>query len=265
MSNYIIIPSENLEENEFVDSDNNRLEEFGKISQVNLFIGANNSRKSRMLRSLIKLKEYNLSSKKINKLLTNLENSFLQIITFIEQVKEVNIKINFSKGSLDHLSRSNAFKYIVDLTNSDIKRNIKVDKDFFVSISAKLKESYQTGKSNNFLEFQRIINEHVILWNFFYNFSEVQIESNRSGHSVFNVSPWNPPVFKERDLLKEQLNLLNTLQSIKFENYSPNKIYIPTLRAAISLYNSENGSITKVEHNIFKTSITKHYNISVVY
>lgn len=177
------------------------------IKNINIFVGANNSGKSWMMRHLMNIENY----KKIDyDFLISLTNDFNQ-----------NSYSNLSTGP------KQGFFY----TDGNNAPTIDITKFTDLSIN-----EIEKKNNENIIEIDEIFN--YMHWDRF----DINIES-----SIIN-------------LLKEVTEKIKEVFSNSLISASPNKIYIPTLRTAHSLYDK---SHNKIENDIFQYTLSYNYKDTI--
>jgi len=258
MVKFLSITKDNTFRNEYLNYEGSCLTELGEVSNINLLIGANNSRKSRFIRSLSKMNTYRLFSLGIEKLLESLKNSFEIFTNSLNEEDYILLKIKYRAGNVEGISSIKDLKPLYNLINSTLERNISIKKSYFLLFYNNLNKTFEANDFN-FEEFSLLIKNHIILIDFFLEVSTLQNKSNHSLPYYYELKSTKTNLSKLFISLKEALIILQNLSLINFESYSPNKIYIPTLRAAISIYLD---SSNKATSDIFKSTIQKHYGFN---
>ncbi|WP_299187049.1 AAA family ATPase [uncultured Aquimarina sp.] len=220
-----------------VGKDGEHIKTLSNFSNINIFIGPNNSGKSRFLRSLMKQEKINA--------LNNLEE-------IIDRIQRCNIIINdldidwvrpknrYTVGGLPKIVEENnkVRLYSIDdnkvkILNNDISSLIDVN----LSKLDILKELTKNGYSH-------------------------YIDNNDSSNSPSRVSK---PDSNLLDQLFDNLSDLKELSKVIFLGKQTN-YYIPTLRTAHSLFREESKEqfkdYSKIKTDIFAETITKNYNLS---
>ncbi|MFC4164199.1 AAA family ATPase [Epilithonimonas zeae] len=174
------------------------------IRTVNIFVGANNSGKSWMMRHLMQIKDYKrIPLKKIDDLIINFNKSITNDIITRQQKN-----ILLSDGALPLIN----IKKFENLNFNDITKTTRVNNDAFRVLDN--------------------IPEHK--WAYF-----------------------DKPIKKNLITILDKINLqIFALMTDIVEQENTQKIYIPTLRTAHSLYNSEGH---KIEDDIFYNTLQKNY------
>ncbi|PIQ21969.1 MAG: hypothetical protein COW65_05875 [Cytophagales bacterium CG18_big_fil_WC_8_21_14_2_50_42_9] len=257
MAKYLSINKDNTFRNEYLNYEEGCLTELGEVSNINLLIGANNSRKSRFVRALLKLDKYNLFSEKVDGLLEKLEDALKPFINSLKKDESSTLKILKKQRSSEELAQRENVKALYNIINSDIERNIRINNEYFILFIDTLRQKYDTSDFD-LKGFKSIIESHKHLIYFLISCSELRSAMNNS-HYFYSFSYLSNELYKSFELLHEAHSILEILASIEFKSYSPNKIYIPTLRAAISIYLD---SSDKATSDIFKSTILKNYGFN---
>jgi len=257
MAKYLSITKDNTFRNEYLNYEESYFSELGELSNINLFIEANNSRKSRLMRSLVKMNKYNVFSRRIHYLLEELEIALKPFNDSFNEDDYITLKILKKPGSSEEMSKRTGLEPLYNLINSDIERNININKEYFTSVLNSLRQKHET-KDFDLKGFKSINESHKQLTSFLLNGIDLR-SINYDPSYFFRFILSRSELNKSFKLLKEVHTIFSTLASVDFETYSPNKIYVPTLRAAISIYLD---SSDKATSDIFKATIQKHYGFN---
>ncbi|NQV18831.1 MAG: ATP-binding protein [Armatimonadetes bacterium] len=255
------LSNEIFETNFFYEYEN--FDFFGPINRVNIFVGANNSGKSRLLRGILKNKnQILLSSISIYNILYSIRRINKEIMSKMREDNE-EIVIDFDFEKLNPTEQRQFHKEFLNLEKgNDLSCRIKRDGYIFkivfniIYFGEKFHNDLFTtwlnynneSRKDNFI---KLINHHKLILDF--------------------ISKWETRIRTTSRKIQLYLKLLLELASwlekfkkaieetkITLSNY--NKIYIPVLRTASSLFGNENN---KINYDIFKTSISTNYKINL--
>ncbi|MCB9034399.1 MAG: AAA family ATPase [Chitinophagales bacterium] len=292
---YIGLDKNILYQKEFIDN-GYPLKYFGPTNNINILIGANNSRKSRLMRNLIvdlqeevtPYYEFNIQ-KKLNSIHLKL-NSLIKMMNLLNRDNSINLVINY----IDRITHDENLKHILDnkvdiktITNTnratinltvkkatDLKENIKllstrefitlVDKQGFSGTNSKEKIIKDI---NNFILESNLIVKSLKSTEKNSSLSMFEIDESREkvtllqkiNNSKYRVLEFSSNLERSTILLFLE-PLITELEN--FESLIPNKLsvenitYIPILRTAYSLYNNKNG---KVSNDVLKETVTELY------
>lgn len=209
----------------YKQEDNDRFEKIKNASHINIFIGANNSGKSRFLRNLITQLEYNIFEIDISLKLVQEINDYINLINFS----------GFTVRSNNPFE--NEFKDILEYDNINLKL-------FDVKLRLSPLSVRETLRHNKkVLDFQDRYNRDQIIKNYF------RIARKLSPIQVHNIQNFHKTV-------DEILN--KTIGGVK-------NIFIPTLRTAHSLFEEKgNGEFTKISADVFKQTTIKSHKLNDV-
>lgn len=187
----------------FLSGNEQSITHLPNIKNINIFIGANNSGKSWMMRHLMNIENYKIVD-------------YDSLIFWINDVNN-NSYSNFSTGPTEG-------SWYVD---GNTPPNINIKKFTDLSLS-----EIEKKNNENIVEINDILNYRY--WERF----DRRIESS------------------EVNSLKEATDNIKEVLNNIIAHESPNKIYIPTLRTAHSLYDD---SQNKIENDIFHFTLTYNY------
>lgn len=243
---------------------------FGKIEDVNIFVGANNSGKSRFLRGLLKSNEFSFISSTRLEIHIYILCSFLEKNqTILESDKLNNNSLTLKLGS-GPITIGNAQYVSPDLEfllKNSTNKNIIFNEDYFIKFIEELKNSlnfkddFEQKKESLAIKKAELVNAIFF------------IESDDKGkiaklRQLGFITSFNYPPYKgSLASLKKIVTSLDYLLNIKVQKTVPDrKIYIPILRTAnvLSSDNSTNQSdaTTIISQDIFEGTIYKNYEFS---
>ncbi|KAB2916599.1 MAG: AAA family ATPase [Bacteroidetes bacterium] len=253
---------EELKDAEYYDVNaEERLSAFGPVSTINLFVGVNNSGKSRFLRTILKKSNVLITSEKIN-----VKDIFDKLEEEIRKNQAVfgessfGIKINKAHSIPNFFANPITppeFKKLINI----IKSNIDIY-DLKNSLSEYVKEIKKLFSEFRFTDLSEYIQEVSLVLDlidgiydrkyddFFLN--QAQMTSSLViTPSVLGKNFFKNPI-KEFNIIFKKLEATSIIgTTIK------NPLYIPILRSSHSLY--ENEEFSKIKADIFETSIINHY------
>lgn len=236
MSEYINfnINDENIDKDFLAYKVNGKsIEALGDLGKVNIFIGANNSGKSRFMRYLLKHKSF-LRTKNQNyyEKIRQLIKEFDEIYQFVRQYK-----INISFRKLNQLSDKNKvilnFASIIEKGSGVLNYNV----DFFINAKKSLNEKLNKKDFIDIEDFTYYLDFFKYLK--YYKINQIQ-RLFRVELSSSNLLDKNNPVYKQHlSLINNIILSLEELTENEVKSISPKRYYIPILRGAIKLYSHE--------------------------
>ena len=233
---------------------------FGPLNKINLFVGANNSGKSRLLRILLNCNNFTLTNfsnldilkgclLKEKERLSGIDNSFkihLPRNNNRISVKELPIYIK------DFVESTSHGKETVIQTNSIIKEIdslIERLSNYLIDLEFKIVLKTYIGKYKvllDFLEFKKSSE--------FQKFFEPQIPIFRNDSPTFLTLV---------DSLKILIKVFIEIEKIEIQKPQPHKSYIPLLRSAISIYGKRPGeNVKKIAEDIYEYTTRKNYRLN---
>lgn len=253
-----------LENAEYYDANHDeKLVSFGPVSTINLFVGANNSSKSRFLRKLILNDKFIYSKDYFNSALTI---PYL-IENFESLIDDFRVGISADTNPYKRFFEEQKFEEVFNEVRETLpylsyffieekKTNINISNHEIEKIIELLNE-----KNKSIIE---MTTELLPLYKKFSAFGEVfeaGVDNVKEKYKIFLNNDSDEIVQR----LKEALGLFDLLFNQYFSFTETNsKIYIPILRSSYSLYNTLPNSIQenkKIEYDIFETTIGSHYNL----
>ena len=264
------------------------LDYFGPIGDINIFVGANNSRKSRFLRELLKKEKYVLTSNKISEKIERIEAEVNNIIKKFPKNKWYSIVETTGKYGDPEVE---AIASMINPIISDFRNQTAIDGNFYANFLSDLKKQYRSTSDNESFEtFKIFLLKYRNFFGFllFYKYLDSQDplapiniaatkEGFKFGDYLNDESPdtikmqlrkyisvkyslGNSEIVEELDKIER---LLSEILDDNWEFSRPFLKFIPTLRTAISLYNPEGQKIENhIDKNFYLSTIRKHYSIS---
>ncbi|MCE3074647.1 AAA family ATPase [Chryseobacterium gwangjuense] len=206
----------------YYDENNKKMHLLQDASNINILIGANNSGKSRFIRNLLLISQYNIFEISNALVIINDINNYIESLSFSGYV---------SKQNNPYTSN---YKSILDKGVINFK---------LFNLNQRISLSYVKG----------IVNHNIEVLNFLNYFDSQPLMKQ---FFIFNTKLSPVDNFKINDFLK-LLNdiLVKNIGGIK-------NIFIPTLRTAHSLFESkDNGHYSKISKDIFKQTISHTHKL----
>lgn len=252
--------SKELVETSYVVTDEKKnIERLNSISDVNIFVGANNSGKSRFSRGLLKINGYTLFSDEFNE-------SLKEAIDLIERIHQ-NI-LNGASISFHHHHTSKIEKLDVEmeLINSNFNKNssamgtVNFNHNFLKSnlniLSTLLTEIDRANKEKLIKDIRHFDGVVRIVHGICSNFNSVYRVNNYKGLSInirnFNISY----CLNIKDDLESLSESVNSILKEFIQIIRPKKVFIPTQRGAKTLLSSDS---TYAQSDLYKNTIIRTY------
>lgn len=236
---------------------------FGPTDTVNIFVGANNSGKSRFLRGLIKSKDISLINrtnfKDIIQILKKNCNSIIEGLSF-ENNPPFSYQILHGTGASE---RKNFINYTHEWLVKDSQntaRTITLDINYFESLIDNISKRWFSGKGNEYQSFViRTLKEIELAINI-KNLSNSGNPKLRAAEESSTIGFLYGGFIPERKLYEFILKLKELLEfTIEYSNL-PAKIYVPILRTANTLLEqTQSTNSKKITSNIFEYTTYKNY------
>ena len=231
---------------------------FGPTDTVNIFVGANNSGKSRFLRGLIKSKGINfVNNNTFQKIIQNIENTINQIKPVYSQLGVESL--GRFRYSID--TRSNFFgdshKWLVENKgNKQSYYEVRFSTAYFDELYESIFKMWFTNEDF----FSKLVNEKVSEISIV---TEIIIQREKINQSDL-LRGTNINILEELLLPKnESLILLEHLKELLNIHFQPalpiSKYYIPILRTANTLLEKTATISKKITSNIFEHTTSKNY------
>lgn len=203
------------------------------LSRINFFVGANNSGKSRFIRELSKIKDYEFSvhGKDLFLLSEKLGNWLKVVENKLSHPKFSNFKYSIRN------EYSKPFNIKGTLTEPTIPEIEFFNKDYFESNISKAL-TLRKNQLIHYLDEPFLINQ---------NYSDYQPDSSEAASDFVDLI---------KDLISENKDLCELINSCIINNIDFNKIYIPTLRGITYLHTDKADPNLP---NIYKNTVSKNY------
>ncbi len=246
-------------------SDNGKkINYLGKIGLVNLFVGPNNSGKSRFLRGLIKSRKFRLTNS--NKTLKWENDFFISINDCINNLSNndvIEFQINSNRSNPKFFNDSHNILFYKSLQPETYRidlEGLKVLKELFTDAFSKEEFDTESLRKHAKDEYLKIDVAISILSQ--YGTNEYSWIINSRSIIVNHLTNRNKT--KLIKIFTEIKTLLKDFEELEIIFCTPQKTYIPTLRSATTLYSYSKNSavIVPADREIFKRSIIKNYAFS---
>ncbi len=227
---------------------------FGPTDKVNIFVGANNSGKSRFLRGLIKS----------NKII--LVNN-LHFETILKEIQEISKKITaiFSNNDNPEFSYNydnraakaidDSHKWLMEHSLASVNA-VNFDSDYFNSLIETIKLEWLSDEKNFYISLTRKINEISLLL----KITLLHRQSSQYDFSSYNLEISNIINIPIQENLKKLVKFLEELSYIEVKVADPLKLYIPILRTATTLLEEiQHPKSKKIINNIFEYTTYRNY------
>lgn len=210
----------------YFDENNEKITRLKNASNINIFVGSNNSGKSRFIRNLLN-----------QKLKLHMTDEVIKLINYLNEFfksRQITFSSYSKRNSVDNIRLTDLYDGILinyKFIDSDIRKD-----------------------NQNFL---KKIDQNKRYLDLIYH-SKFKENIRRYGFHIID------PINLEQDLTEifDKFNKLISISNfVSLENNS--KIFIPTLRTAHSIFYKKQNSetYTKIADDIFKETIIKNYNI----
>lgn len=266
MTQYLQLYKEEEFTNEFFDEDEQtELHYFGEIKDINLLIGANNSRKSRFLRKLLRKKNYRLTNAKLLLTLVSLQEECKKVSKIIDNDPnlrvliqlQVNAKIDKVQHLKEFVPHGDMLANIVSTFQNE--RTINVNSPFISEIPSNivkyLLSDDESSKLSEYLDSKLYPLQFLSKW--------IDVNSELQNISSYiHVKHTSQLHFLEKIDINQIIVDLESLQKVSVHKKSPQKEFIPTLRTAINLiYTNKDSKVTKISEDIYSLTIEKNYDL----
>jgi predicted ATP-dependent endonuclease of OLD family len=241
-----------------------KLEHFGPISKLNILVGANSSGKSRFMRGLIKSKVLrNINTTEISEILSELKMKVEEIIqqaTF-DDYNPFSFSIGVHYNSDHNNTINNSHKYF--LTKKE-PITVTLTNQYFRTFIDELVNDWNKG---NAVIFSEKLNLYYHSFNLAKNIINNPVSANTSrNYGLIDYSYEQYLHTQHREAVSKINELLHKLRieiDIKINDYNiPQKIYIPILRSANSLYVPHDAKkYSKYNENIFESTVKQNYDL----
>ncbi|MFC6998880.1 AAA family ATPase [Rufibacter roseus] len=260
MNKYLYLPKSVINQ-DYINTENQIINCIGSINKLNILIGSNNSRKSRFTRSLLKLPSLNLLNINIQEIIQKIKFEAENIFTSFDEGSHVTITKRTSANSVQNINPDYTFfnkikNFIINFNSSSIEVN-----EYY--INKVIDDTINSLNSSDDISTSLIqIKQLNLALDVIVNIHEIINETGGNHTSYIRVNASSNKVLKGFNNFKNLLDLTTTLLNSKIDYFSPKKIYIPTLRSAVSFYDkSDNNQTYKINRDIYHSTICKHYQI----
>lgn len=246
---------------------------WGPLERINILVGANNSGKSRFLRSLIKSKGFVLlNSLQIkdweNQLKDTLKNCIntLEIYgKYIDYIINPPTKSNFTRPLAINEDHKNI---CVSLAETGKPKSVILDSKYFNYLLGEVDTFFiHKGTFEGFKNKIELIRAELNIAMDIIDPKKRDVLGQAIESNTIRTSAHlqrHPDKLTER--IKNVIKLFEDFKNFEVQLVIPeNKIYIPILRSAISLFeeNQESNSRKKIEQDIFRLTIENTYKIDI--
>lgn len=268
MNRYIINHQlhEDFEETRFRTGPNcNKCNDIGPIAPLNLLVGANNSGKSRFMRSLIKSPHFFLgrsdtisaveSLKSLQEYFESIQTTNSQFtleVSFHDTGSDQSNNRKFAECIRDYKKGRNSTKIDLAKIHTNIENILRL---FNQTINEEKQKQFIKAATDARLEL-------VVL------FLAIKHKSKNRVHPYdfrFNRGPFVFHFIEQRvstEIFEKMLEIRNSVRTIsKARLRAPQKIYIPALRSANILFTKANSEIEKISHDLFRVSLEEQYSL----
>ncbi|MBK6483738.1 MAG: AAA family ATPase [Chitinophagaceae bacterium] len=245
------------------DGEESEIQFWGPIQKINILVGSNNSGKSRLLRGILRSDEFlTISSLKI-------EDIQKQILKNCDLISGENPRFSYQVGVLDPKyyesnSINSSHKWLLQQYPGT---HIQFDSRYFNSLKTEFEKFVNNihVKNENWQDpFKKVYNELLLSIELCKNPDSEQVRRSLSKSLINSIGHYK---FSEIHLkyIENTIEYLGQLINVEILSPTPpSRIYIPTLRSAISLYDkdiNESPTSIKIRKNIFAASIMQNYGI----
>lgn len=218
-------------------------------NSVNFFIGANNSRKSRLMRQILNLNTYLTLDQyyyRISKDLSTLNN----MLNYLPSEKNIYITNNFRSQSNISRKLNDKYNIIENLLSHYDNSKIVFYITWIEELTTKLNDLLKEPEEKSYGEIIHLARKINSFLTFYVQYEQL-INENIISDQDFTIG------YISEDLKQKFISItktLNILFEIEINFYKPQKLYIPILRSALKL--SETNSI-----QCFEITIRQLYEI----
>lgn len=241
-----------------------------KLDDVNIFVGANNSGKSRFLRGVLKKAYYLAAPVDIQLLLIDVEKKSKAIL---EILSKKSYSIFTYKVSPDHLNQNNEKHAISDahlkLLKMKFSQQVSLNENYFEELLNDIKkELIKISSKESLQKFYSLIDFKILQLTICVDFDN---ENKRRqygnaqipaiGHGLIQIQePYAlNDYINELKLLIDSINCFKSASKLEIIT-PPEKYYVPILRTAHSLYdNTGNAPLKKIPNNVFEGTVISNY------
>jgi len=275
MSKYLSIHTychEDINGLNFQDFDSGeKLDYLGPLGKINIFVGANNSGKSRFLRGLVKTQNIITATKKDGlNLLQKMSEVIDKLMPLCREDNDVlGFNIDYNSDSLKNkkfisTQHSNLVSKVIE---NEKYETIVVDQKYLHALKIDFLSFFD--QKPKFEDHQSYINDkfdQISVLLDIIDKSPEKIKMIKEASSLGLISLWGD---NHVDVSDEKINLFKKLKSILYSYTDiefnviqpPYRIYIPVLRTASTLFEkvNPNGGYKKIKSDIFKHTVDKNY------
>lgn len=265
---YIRLSPEQVSSEFIVDPDQRRkANEFGPFSPVNIFVGANNSRKSRFCRHILSQKELVLSSLSLHKLLEKLQGDLTSLAKKFRPRESVVIQPKHNPLQVEVIRKLGfspdlMVKYVD--THPKQLQAVVINSDFLErrtdSLIASLEHGQKPQGPTLLQQLAQIESELELLA------SDISFKSSGMLHHYFRFE-YQSGTHEHRQLDPEvkaiartAIKNLSRIRDAKVEWVSPKTTYIPTLRGMLRLYSEVSPGNFDVK--LYEHTVRRNFNLS---
>lgn len=242
--------------------DKEKFDEFGPISNLNIFVGANSSGKSRFLRGILKTpNNLSLFQGSINNWIQTIKSSIeaCRDKAYTPNGTTLSFEYNFNHN-LNYTHPNESLQYLVNRRQNTNYLNISynLNRDYFENTQAQISNFART----NLNELSQIIAIHIHVLTLGLNILRGEIKTDNNRHTGLFVTMDYFGESHVNEFTKKMEELLEVLKSlsISYEVFTPaEKIYIPILRTANSIYSPE--VLGKIPSKTYEHSVLVNYKI----
>lgn len=243
---------------EILNNESYPLKTFPIQSDINIIVGANNSRKSRFFRYIFQMSPLIIGNSSIAGTIERFENlirSLLDLTTGLDHLKIENLKP--TEGIAPYRNGADFFKPVIDFINLNLPNPFTVDVNYFSDIKNTLSLNFSSPKKENNQSISASIEEAIAIINFLLSFNDIHANSEiRDFFKITYTQNMPRPKQIEREL-NELKTILQDYINLEIEILNPSITYIPTLRGSVSLISSNTGKVnSKVYEDTIKDNFT---------
>ncbi|MBU2494116.1 MAG: AAA family ATPase [Bacteroidetes bacterium] len=258
----LILGENNKEFVEFYDfKTKENIEYLPNLNYINIFVGANNSRKSRFTRKILLKDQFLVFSKDLTQRPNKMVDALTQLLEYISKTS-----IGFQliiQNSADFTRRdiedSNTPHEIIELLKKWGDGQININHEFFKNF-LNFYRDYIVGKNDNENNFKETIAQLDILLHFIIQYKTVLKNNERLFPRALrfnNFARLNDEIITFFERIYEQIKYN---ENLSMKRFMPPKIYIPSLRIASSFMTNEQ---QKIKDDILKSTILTNYRLPI--
>ena len=256
---------------EYVDSQTgDPLLALGPIKKMNVFIGANNSRKSRLIRKLLEIEKFSFTVN-LNSLLRRIKDdvAFITEVISLRSILKYNLRqvvdsphyFNDSGSGFLKLIADRKMNHELDINSSFLTETLNNINTEFEELAQTALKSYDDNESYPILKSE--MDKAILIIEFIFDVKRKSFSLPRQVANLYSKMDLDYNAFDEiEDKLRSIQKLLLELQKLSAKFSSHNRIYVPILRNAIRLYNKKDEQSKIIETDIYKTTIAEFYKLN---